>query len=148
VIGLRWSVPAEDRQRKGRFGDEDVTALWFEWRAGGIVGTFVVTGRDPHFAVMLHSNLRGSQNVAGGMERDLNAIEVDRAAVVSGLDARLASESMARQRVRGAGAEICARPGSEVVTVRMRDHRSIHRLPRIDVKSARLAEQPVFGRLD
>ena len=97
---------------------------------------------------MLNSDLRRSENMTGRMERDPYAIEIDDGAVVSRLDGRLTSKSVAQQRLSGGAAQICARLGTKVIAVRMRDHGPIDGLPGIDMELARLAIQAPLGGLN
>ena len=70
--------PAVDRQAEGGFGDEGVAADRLERRAGGVGRELVVAGDDPDFAALLDADLRGAEDVSGGMERDAHASPIVR----------------------------------------------------------------------
>ena len=95
---------------------------------------------------MLDPHLGGPENVPGGVERDADAVDVDGFAVVDGADRGGGSEAGAKHLGAFARAEVPLRPPSGVVTVSVRDDRSLHRLPRVDVEIAGLAVQAALGQ--
>ena len=84
--GFGFGGPAEDRQAEGGFGDEGVAAERFEGLAGGVGIELVIAGDHPHFSALLEADLRGAQDVAGGMERNADGAEGQGFAIVDRLD--------------------------------------------------------------
>ena len=68
---------AEYRQREGRFGDEDIAGNGLETETGRIGAALVVAGGDNAHAILLDSDLRRTQHMAGRMKADDDAIDFD-----------------------------------------------------------------------
>ena len=77
---VRVGRMAEDRQAEGRLGDEDVAADRLEGQAGGVGLALVVARGDDARAVMLDADLRRAEHMAGRVEGDGDAVDVDRLA--------------------------------------------------------------------
>ena len=151
AVGI--AVP-EHRQREGRLGDEDVAGDEFERRAGRIGDVLVVAGGDHAKPVRRDRDLRRAEHMAGGVERDGDAVERDALAIGDGL--RRAGEVLAvaqpHQIERLLRRQHGAVAGAGVVGMRVRDQRPLDRTRRVDVEAAALAahagrrrHQDVFG---
>ena len=125
-----------------------MTALRLETTACRVSLAFVVSGRHPHFAAGFHAHLRGSEDVPGRVQRNAYAIQHDGLAIRERGNVRSAAKPMRHQRHGVGAAQIRSRPWAQMVTMRMRDHRSRDRFPWIDVKPAGRAIQPGIRRLD
>ncbi len=68
---------AEDRQREGRFGDEDIASDGFETEACRIGAALVVARGDDAHAVLLHSDLRRTEHMACGVKTHADTIDFD-----------------------------------------------------------------------
>src|SRR5439155_26779546 len=84
---------AKNRQCERRLGDEKIAAHEFERRAGWIGCVFVIAGGDDAQPIDLDRDLRRAQYMAGRMQLDLGAGDIDAFAVSQGL--RAAGESLA-----------------------------------------------------
>src|SRR5690606_22641850 len=143
-FGMRPSV---DRQPEGAFGDQDIARDELERLAGRIGIRLVVARHDPDLATRLDANLGRAQDVSGGLEGDLDAVDGERSAIGHRLY-RDVSESGSDQRLAGFRARI--RPGApaRMIGMRMSDDGPIDRTVRVDVKSTRLAVKPMTGLLE
>ena len=90
---------------------------------------------------MLNPHLRRAEHVAGWMKRDTNAADVLRFTVLERFDNRPGAKSVRDEPAPRFCAEVRRRSRSKVVTVGVRNHRAVHRLPGIDVKAAGRAVQ-------
>jgi hypothetical protein len=83
--------------------------------------------------------------VAGGVERDLNAVQDDALAVFNRGDRGLRAQSGAKDALPGTGSEVFPGTPPCVIPMRVRDDRAIDRLPGVDMKIAGLAIQAAVG---
>lgn len=85
-LGGRW--PAIDGQAEGGLSDERAGGDGLEGRASGVGIGLVVAADDPDFAAVGDAHLGRAEDVAGGMEGDGHAVQVQRLAISGRLDAR------------------------------------------------------------
>ena len=85
---------------------------------------------------MLDAHLRGPENVPGRMKRDAYTVDRDRLPVRRRLDARRIAQPVRDDPGASIRTQVRERTRSEVVAVRVADHRAIDRFPRIDVEPA------------
>ncbi len=146
---------AEDRQRKGRLGDEQIAILRLERGAGRVWPALVVAGdHDPAAAIIEH-DLGAAEHMAGRREphRDL----ADRQALAIGerLQRPACRPAVTRSHDRnrlGCGQHMPV-AGARVIAMTVRDHGARRRLARIDMEIAwhaieprRTDLDPAFGR--
>ena len=103
----------EHRQGKCRLGDEDIARDKFERRAGRISDVLIVAGRNNPQTIRLDRDLRRAEHMAGGMERDADAAEVDAFAVAD--------------RLRGAGKVLAVAQAHQIERFLRRQHRAMAR---------------------
>src|SRR5579864_816845 len=111
----------------------------FKRRACRIGREFVIARDYPGFATMLHSRLRGTEDVPRRMKRDTHAVESQRRPIIEWLDARIRTQPGAHQRLTRPGGQIAVRPRIEMVGMRVRDDGALDRGPGVDMKIARRA---------
>ncbi len=70
----------EHGEAEGRFGDEQIAFDQLEGLGGAVGEALVVAGDDDALAAVFHQHLGGAEDVAGGMERDGDAVDVERLA--------------------------------------------------------------------
>src|SRR5579859_2494044 len=83
-FGVRVAM-TKHRQGKSRLGDEQVAAHQLEWRASWInarirarmSGVFVIAGGDHAQAIDLDRNLRRTEDMPGGVQRDFRSGKAD-----------------------------------------------------------------------
>ena len=146
--GLARRCPPVDRQPEGRLGDEGVAAHRLEGCAGRIGLDLVVAAHHPDLAAVLEPNLRRAQHVAGRKQRHPHTVHFDRLAVGQRLQRDAGTQPRPQHALGGCGREVGAVAGPRVVGMRMRDHRTRHRPPRVDEEVARLAVQPLRPPLE
>ena len=130
-------IPSIDRQTKRGLGDERVAPHGFERRAGGIGGALVVSQPRPKLpSAILDSDLRRSQDVTCGMERDADAAERQRVAVRQGFDACLRPEPAFQEAPGRFGAQVGLAARPRVIAVDVRNQRAFGRSPGIHVEAA------------
>src|SRR5262245_2164689 len=137
--------PSIDRQAERALGDERVTSHELERRARGVGLRLVVAGGDPHLTPMLDAHLSRPENVASRVERDANAVHINRFAVGERADPAAGPQAGATDPGAFAGTEVPLRPPAGVIAVRVRDDRTLDRLPRVDVEITRFTVQAALG---
>jgi hypothetical protein len=132
---------AENRQRKGRFGDEHVAGDQFERRTRRVGNVLVVAGGDDAQAVRLDRDLRRTKHMAGGVERDLCAAEAHALAVADrlGRTGKIFAVAQPHEIERLLRRQHRAMAGAGMVGMAMRDQRPLDRTGRVDVEVAELA---------
>jgi hypothetical protein len=90
---------------------------------------------------MLNPHLRGTKHVTGGMKRDTDAAKIARLTVLERFNNRTGAYAVRNEPMPRSCAQVRRRSRSQVVAMRVRNHRPIHRLPGIDVKAAGCAVQ-------
>ena len=91
-----WIAPAKDGQAEGAFGDEGVAFDEFERFACGIGLAFVVAGDEPDLAGVFDADLRGAEEMAGGVEGDADAIHVEGFSVFDRVDRCVVAHAFAK----------------------------------------------------
>ena len=134
-------IPSIDRQTKRGLGDERVAPQDFERRAGGIGDALVVPSHDPDAVRIFDSDLRRSQDMTCGMERDAGAAKRQRFAVRHGFDARLGPEPALQEAPGRFGAQVGLASRPRVIAVDVGNQRAFGRTPGIDVEAAGRAEE-------
>ena len=81
----------------------------------------------------------------GRMQADLCAAEGERLAIADTGKLMLLAEAMAKDRQTGLLGKVIDMTGAGVIGVRMGDHRTGDRPPRVDMKVARRAVKPFVG---
>ena len=76
----------EDRQTERRLGDEQVAFYEFEGLGRAVVQALVVAGDDDALALVLQQHLGTAEDVAGGIERDGYAVDLQGFAELQGLE--------------------------------------------------------------
>jgi len=138
--------PSIDWKPERALGDERVASQELERRARGVRLDLVVARRDPYLPAMFDAYLGGAENVAGGVEGDADAADVDGLSPVYGADRSTHSEPRAKDRFPLARAEVPMGSPPSVVAVAVRDDGALDGLPRIDVKIPGLAIQAPLGQ--
>jgi hypothetical protein len=82
------------------------------------------------------------------MKRHTDTADVVRVTVFERFDNRPAANAMRDERPSRLCAQIGGRSGSQVIAVRVRNHRAVHRHPGIDVKAAGPAVQARVSRFN
>src|SRR5262245_19050573 len=134
---LRIRRPSIDQQAERALGDERVTSHELERRARGIRLRLVVAGGDPHLAPMFDAHLSRPENVASRVERDANTVHINRFAIVERADHGAGAQARAKHFRAFAAAEAPLRPPAGVIAVRVREDRTLDRLPRVYVEITR-----------
>ncbi len=144
----------EHRKPERRLGDEHVARYQLERRTGRIGGVLVVAGSDDRQSLALDRDLRGTEHMAGRMERHLGAAQGECLARLchlrgSGEIVAVAQPHQVERLLRGQHRAM-ARPG--VIGVAVGDHGLVDRPRRIDMEAAGLAaharrrrRQKLFG---
>jgi len=91
---------------------------------------------------MLETDLRGAEDVAGGVERDDDVANRGLSSPRQVFDDRVGQTPSQQWRAL-LRTQVGARSGTRVVTVRMGDDRLVDGQPRVDVEPAGFAVQPV-----
>ena len=138
---LRRGRPPIDRQGERGLADEHVALELLERRAGRVRLPLVVPGHDPHLALVLDAHLRGAENVPGGMQRHLGRPDRERRAVLDRRDGVAAAEPMPGDGDAGTCENVARAAVAEMIPMRVRDERRLHRLPGVDVEIPRRAVQ-------
>ena len=99
----------------------------------------VVAGHDPDLAAMFDANLRRSENVSGGMERETHAVDGSGFPIVDSLDRSVRPEPNAQRPFPLARCEVPFAPSPRMIGVGVGDHRPRNGIPRIDIEIACLA---------
>ena len=76
----------EDRQAERRLGDEQVACDEFERLGRAVVQALVIAGDDDALALVLQQHLGAAEDVAGGIERDGYAVDLQGLAELQGLE--------------------------------------------------------------
>ena len=120
----------------------------------GSANVLVIAGGDDAQAVRLDRDLRRAEHMAGGMERDFGAVEVDAFAIGDrlGRAGEILAIAQPHQVERFLRRQHRAMAGAGMVGMGMRDQRPLDRPRRIDMEGAELAahagrrrHQDVFG---
>ena len=139
-IGVVWppepEETAEDRQAESAFGDEGVAGDKFKGAAGGVGLAFKIASEDPDFAGVFETDLRGAEHVAGGMEGNADAVQIDGLAIFQRVDGCAFAHASAQDVEAVLGGEISLRAGAGVVGMGVGDDSSGHRAPGVDVEIA------------
>ena len=138
-------IPAVDRKTEGRFRDERIAAHRLERRAGRIGRALVIARHNPDAVTGFDPDLRGPEHMTGRMQTQSDLANGQDLAVRHRLDHRIRTESDAKERRRGCGAEVRRASRARVIAMRVRDYCAIHRFPGIDVEAALGAPQAGRG---
>src|SRR5689334_1186872 len=129
------------RQAKGRLGDEDIAGHQFERETGGVGDVLIVAGGDYAQTIAFHSDLRRTEDVAGGMETHARAVKFQLLSVPYGLRAagKILAIAQAHDVECFLGRQNGTMASSRVVGVAVRDKGFVDRTGWIDMEAARLA---------
>src|SRR5207247_10461974 len=108
----------------------------FERLAGRVRGELVIAGDDPNLAAMFESDLSRPEDVPGRMQRDADAVVVERLSVGQRRDVGVRAEAGAEDRLTGRGGQILTATAAGVVGVGVREDRAVDGPPGIDVEGA------------
>src|SRR5437763_9089730 len=95
---------------------------------------------------MLDANLRGTEDVAGGMEGDANTVDLDWFTPFNRPNCRAGAKSRAQHAFSFARREVCLRAPPRVISVAMRNHRARNGLPWVDVEIPSLTVEAASGQ--
>jgi hypothetical protein len=110
-----------------------------EGRARGVGLDLVVAAEDRHVPPVLDPHLGRAQDVAGWVQRQAIAVEVEGLAVLQQLDRCLVSQARPEDMAPFAGRQVMPAPLAGVIGVRVGDDGALHGAPGVDVESAGLA---------
>ncbi len=148
VEDLLLRQPAVDGQPEGRFGDEAVAANGLKGSTGVVVVAGprdeVIARRDPHPTTMFKPHLRRAEHVARRMQAQPHPVVLDDLAILQSLKIDVRPETRTQHAFGRRRREVVRAARARVVAVRMRNHRPIHRPPRIDEEIARRAIKPFW----
>src|SRR5262249_14868412 len=147
-LGARLAM-TEYRKRECRLGDEKVTAYELErraswingWFGGRFGGIFIVAGGDHAQPINFDRNLRRTEDMPAGVQRNLRAGKVDAFAVSQGLHraGEILAITQPHQVERLLRCQHRAVAGAGVVGMGMGDDGALDRAGRIDMESAAFA---------
>ena len=95
---------------------------------------------------MLQADLGRAEDVAGGMERDADAVDVERLGVAEPAHLASGSRRSRQDPETFSGSEVGSTAPGDVVAVRVGDDRAVGRRPGVDVEVAGLAIDPAIGQ--
>ena len=141
AISLVRIAVAEYRQRECRLSDKHVARHEFERRTGRIGDVLVIAGGNDAQTVGLDRDLRGAEDMTGGMKRYFNATEIDAFAVADGLGCagKILAVTQPHQVEGFLRRQHRTVTGAGMIGMSMGDQRPLHRPRRIDVEGTKLA---------
>lgn len=119
-----------------------------EGLSGRVGRQLVIAGDDPGLALVFNSNLSRPEHMAGRVKRNANAIDVHGFAVSGGFDMGFVTEPCPVKMFAGTGDEIALVSAIRVVGMGVSDNGTVNRLPRVNVKPARFAIEPLRSQPD
>ncbi len=102
VDGATGVRPPVDRQAERRLGDEPMASHRLERSAGRIDGELVIAGHHHDFPAVLEPDLARADDMPGRVEREPDAVVLDRFAVVDRRDRGRVAQSCAEDLLAGA----------------------------------------------
>ena len=97
---------------------------------------------------MLYPDLRGPEDVTGGVKRHANAVDVDRRRVFDGLDARTRAEPSSKDMTSVVRGQVVPRTPARVIAMRVRNHCPVDGRPGVDEEPAGFAEKAAVSRAE
>ena len=132
---------AEDRERKGRLGDEHVALHQLERHARRVGHVLVVAGSHDAQVAGFDGNLRRAEHMAGRMERHFGAAQIEALAIADRLagTGEVLAVAKPHEIERLLRRQHGAMTGARMVGMGVRNQRALDRPRRIDMKGTELA---------